>query len=162
MGQLYCYLRVTSEVEPDLQLSESEKVFVNPKTGQCAPFPRTALSRPTLYLSLIVPAYKEEKRCKCHVTCLIHACTFTITVPKMMEKTMSYLEHRQHRYPSFNYEVIIVNDGSPDGTAQEALKFVHKYGVEKVRLLDFTKNRGKGGAVRMVSPICIYVCSAVS
>lgn len=64
---------------------------------------------------------------------------------------MSYLEQRQGEDPSFSYEVIVVNDGSPDGTAQEALKFVQKYGTEKVRLLDFTHNRGKGGAVRMVS-----------
>ena len=34
---------------------------------------------------------------------------------------------------------------------QEALKFVEKYGTEKVRLLEFVKNMGKGGAVRMVS-----------
>lgn len=64
---------------------------------------------------------------------------------------MAYLEHRQLRDPSFQYEVIIVNDGSPDRTAQEALKFVDKYGTDRVRLLDLAKNRGKGGAVRMVS-----------
>ena len=34
---------------------------------------------------------------------------------------------------------------------QEAMKFVTKYGADKVRLLEFVKNRGKGGAVRMVS-----------
>ena len=33
---------------------------------------------------------------------------------------------------------------------QEALKFVKKYGSEKVRVLEFVRNRGKGGAVRMV------------
>ncbi len=64
-----------------------------------------------------------------------------------------------------------MNDGSPDRTSevtmatvylslgdrvslvswQEAMKFVSQYGVDKVRLLEFVKNRGKGGAVRMVS-----------
>ena len=34
---------------------------------------------------------------------------------------------------------------------QEALKYVTKYGADKVRLLEFTKNRGKGGAIRIVS-----------
>lgn len=64
---------------------------------------------------------------------------------------MAYLEGRRQRDSSFQYEVIIVNDGSPDRTAQEALKFVQKHGTDKVRLLDLARNRGKGGAVRMVS-----------
>ena len=69
----------------------------------------------------------------------------------MMEKTMAYLEQRQQKDSSFTYEVIVVNDGSPDGTEQEALKFVHKYGTEKVRLMNFIRNRGKEAAVKMVS-----------
>ena len=76
-------------------------------------------------------------------------------VPKMMKETMSYLQQRQRRHPSFQYEVIMVNDGSPDGTAKEALKFVQEFGTERVRLLDFARNRGKGGAVRMVSVQCV-------
>ena len=31
------------------------------------------------------------------------------------------------------------------------MKFVSEYGCEKIRLLEFVRNRGKGGAVRMVS-----------
>ena len=63
---------------------------------------------------------------------------------------MDYLQGRQKDDRSFTYEVIIVNDGSPDGTAEQALKYVRKFGTDKVRLLDLAKNRGKGGAVRMV------------
>ncbi len=63
---------------------------------------------------------------------------------------MSYLEMRQTRDTSFKYEVIIVNDGSPDKTAEVAMQLVERYGTEKVRLLDLAKNRGKGGAVRLV------------
>lgn len=62
---------------------------------------------------------------------------------------MEYLENRKRNKPSFTYEVIIVNDGSTDRTSEEALKFVEKYGTDRVRLLEFTKNRGKGGAIRM-------------
>lgn len=36
-----------------------------------------------------------------------------------------------------------------------------KFGVDKVRLLDFTHNRGKGGAVRMVSVILKNLSKAV-
>ena len=30
------------------------------------------------------------------------------------------------------------------------MKYVKKYGTDKIRVLEFVKNRGKGGAVRMV------------
>ena len=73
------------------------------------------------------------------------------TVPVMMDEAMPYLEERSKDNPNFIYEVIIVNDGSKDRTSAAALKYVERYGVDKVRLLEFVKNRGKGGAVRMVS-----------
>jgi len=75
---------------------------------------------------------------------------FTDLVPKMMQETMGYLQGRQTADQAFTYEVIIVNDGSPDATAKQALEYVQKFGSDKVRLLDLVKNRGKGGAVRMV------------
>ena len=118
----------------------------------------------------------------------------SFSVPKMMSATMEYLEKRkvgrpmprplprpprrphsacvspQSKDESFTYEVIIVNDGSSDGTSevidvggggrqregpqliapQEALKLVSQYGTATVRLLELEKNRGKGGAVRLV------------
>ena len=71
-------------------------------------------------------------------------------VPVMMDEAMPYLEGRRESDPSFTYEVIIVNDGSKDDTSDVVLKYVRQYGVNKVRLLEFVKNRGKGGAIRMV------------
>lgn len=68
----------------------------------------------------------------------------------MMAEAMPFLEERAKSDPTFTYEVIIVNDGSRDRTSDVALKYVQHYGVDKVRLLEFVKNRGKGGAVRMV------------
>ncbi len=64
INQLYMYLRLSTMVEPDLELSPSERVFVDPMTGGSIPFPRASSSPPSLYISLVVPAYKEEKRCK--------------------------------------------------------------------------------------------------
>lgn len=69
--QLYVYLRLTTVVEPDLQLAKSEQVFVDPHTGGSTPFPRTAHSPPSLYLSLVVPAYKEQNRCKVECACAV-------------------------------------------------------------------------------------------
>lgn len=73
------------------------------------------------------------------------------TVPVMMDEAMPYLEGRRKSDPNFTYEVIVVNDGSKDGTSDVVLKYVRQYGVDKVRLLQFVRNRGKGGAIRMVS-----------
>ena len=41
------------------------------------------------------------------------------------------------------------------------MKFVSQYGADKVRLLEFERNRGKGGAVRMVRR-CYIIFSASS
>ena len=43
--------------------------------------------------------------------------------------------------------------------SQTALLYSEKYGVDKVRVLTLAKNRGKGGAVRMVGSmmcLCAY------
>lgn len=44
-------------------MAESEKVFFDPNTGTKTPFPQTASTAPSLYMSLVVPAYKEQDRC---------------------------------------------------------------------------------------------------
>jgi len=53
--------------------------------------------------------------------------------------------------PGSTYEVIVVDDGSKDATTQVALKYALQYGCDKVRVLTLVQNRGKGGAVRLVS-----------
>lgn len=128
---LYIFLWLTTERKPNVGRAESEKFYLDPATSEKHLFP-SVNDDPTVYMSLVVPAYKEEER-----------------LPKMMDETMEYLEKRQKQQPSFTYEVIIVNDGSTDRTSEEALKYVTKYGADKVRLLEFTKNRGKGGAIRI-------------
>lgn len=75
---------------------------------------------------------------------------YLLTVPVMMDECMEYLEKRAKTDSSFTYEVIIVDDGSKDKTSQVGLGYGKKYGTDKVRVLTLAKNRGKGGAVRMV------------
>jgi len=89
-------------------------------------------STPTVYLSLIVPAYNEEDR-----------------LPEMMGETIRYLQKRSTLNSSFTWELILVDDGSRDKTAKIAKEFAQKMGVsQNVRVLTGRPNRGKGYTVR--------------
>jgi dolichyl-phosphate beta-glucosyltransferase len=70
-----------------------------------------------LELSVVIPAYNEEDRLKKHLPGI-----------------KSYLAGK-------SFEIIVVNDGSQDGTARVAQEL-------DVRLIDLQPNRGKGGAVK--------------
>lgn len=65
----------------------------------------------------------------------------------------------------FTYEVIVVDDGSPapDRTTDVALSYSRRYGSDRVRVLTGARNRGKGGAIRVVRSIThihiLYICS---
>lgn len=75
-------------------------------------------------LSVVIPAYKEEKRLKKHLPVFL-------SFPGKV---------------NFPVEVIFVDDGSPDSTAQiikEAIK-----GKENFHLIRLSQNRGKGGAIK--------------
>lgn len=69
----------------------------------------------------------------------------------MLDEALEYLEKRSQIDATFQYEMIIVSDGSKDSTVEVALQYAKKYSADKVRVLNLVKNRGKGGAVRLVS-----------
>ncbi|CAG9540292.1 unnamed protein product [Cercopithifilaria johnstoni] len=87
-------------------------------------------TKPDLYLSIIIPAMNEQKR-----------------LPIMLNECLPYLENRQSKDDSFTYEIVVVDDGSTDGTADTAYQYAEKY-ERKIRVLKLGKNLGKGGAVR--------------
>ncbi|HZR67407.1 MAG TPA: dolichyl-phosphate beta-glucosyltransferase [Terriglobales bacterium] len=78
----------------------------------------------TLDLSIIIPAYNEEKR-----------------LPKTIASIRTYLSLR--RYPS---EVLVVDDGSSDNTAKIVQEARNSF--PQLRLLSNGRNRGKGFSVR--------------
>jgi dolichyl-phosphate beta-glucosyltransferase len=129
---LISFLRLISSPIPNIIRYESENYFLNPKTNEKLLFPSLLTDEPSLYLSVIVPAFNEEER-----------------LPKMLSEAIDYLENRCLNNKSFSYEIIIVDDGSDDNTTQVALNYVQKYGINKIRVLTLEKNRGKGGAVRL-------------
>ena len=69
----------------------------------------------------------------------------------MMAETIEFLEEQCTKDKSFKYEIIIVSDGSRDNTVAVAQTYVDKWGSDKIRVLNLEENRGKGGAVRLVS-----------
>lgn len=77
-----------------------------------------------MYLSVIIPAYNEEKR-----------------LPKTLEEINKYLSRQ-----SYDYEIIVVNDGSRDNTA-EIIRGLTPV-IKNLRLIDNKKNKGKGFVVR--------------
>jgi dolichyl-phosphate beta-glucosyltransferase len=74
--------------------------------------------------SIILPAFNEGAR-----------------IAPTLDKIMAYVEHN-----GWNAEVIVVNDGSTDDTAQIVRAFEAKYA--RLRLLENPGNRGKGYSVR--------------
>ena len=93
---------------------------------------------PSLYnpatksISLIIPAYNEEER-----------------LGSTLDEILSYLMTRRNRIgPHFTYEVVVVDDGSRDGTLRVASGYVKKHGFDAVRVLKSVSNRGKGHAVK--------------
>lgn len=75
------------------------------------------------YLSIIIPAYNEAKRLPLTL----------IDIDKHLKKA------------DFSYEIIVVNDGSKDATAEIVERFSHL--IENLRLIN-QENTGKGGAVK--------------
>ncbi|OGY99243.1 MAG: hypothetical protein A2945_04705 [Candidatus Liptonbacteria bacterium RIFCSPLOWO2_01_FULL_52_25] len=76
------------------------------------------------YLSVIIPAYNESKR---------------------IPLTLIDIDKRLSR-EAYSYEILVVNDGSKDNTA-EVVRGMEKM-VRNLKLVDNAENKGKGGVVR--------------
>ena len=78
-------------------------------------------------LTVVIPAYNETER-----------------MPAMIESTLAHLATKPRR----SYEILIVDDGSSDGTTKKALALAKQYPKSDIRVATLEKNLGKGGAVR--------------
>lgn len=77
-----------------------------------------------MYLSIIIPAYNEEKR-----------------LGRTLESVGEYLVSK-----NWESEVIVVSDGSQDKTVEMARSFADK--IKNLRVIENKENRGKGYVVR--------------
>ncbi len=75
-------------------------------------------------LSIIIPAYNEARR-----------------LPLFLQQAIAYLDRH-----SRSYEILVVDDGSTDGTAHAVEDTAQR--CSNVRLIQLTCNMGKGAAVR--------------
>lgn len=80
------------------------------------------MSKP--YLSVIIPAYNEAKR---------------------ISKTLVDIDQKLSK-ETFDYEIIVVCDGSTDNTAEVVRGFLGA--IKNLRLIDNKGNHGKGAVVR--------------
>ncbi|SCU80944.1 LAME_0B05094g1_1 [Lachancea meyersii CBS 8951] len=81
-------------------------------------------------LSVVVPSYNEIGR-----------------ILVMLKDAIEYLQEKMAN----KWEILIVDDGSKDGTSEYCLDLAHttfKLQPGQLRVIELTKNRGKGGAVR--------------
>jgi len=151
------FLFATSQTYAKIVRFDEENSYRNPKSNEIFPFP-SINDVSSVFLSIIVPAYNEEKRCKTflfkRIANLTTSTYLVFTVPAMLDECLEYLEQNLTKNAQHTYEVLIVDDGSTDKTTEVALKYTSKHGCDKVRVLTLVKNRGKGGAVRLVS--CVF------
>lgn len=80
-------------------------------------------------LSIIIPAYNEEKR-----------------IGPTLERIYSYFASEQVGFRLDNVELIVVDDGSTDGTADLIRNYARR--IPSLRLVSNGENRGKGYSVR--------------
>lgn len=80
-----------------------------------------------MFLSVVIPAFNEEVR-----------------LPATLATTADYFHAR---YPG-DFEILVVDDGSTDGTARVVAEYASHHPEIACRRLEYGCNRGKGYAVR--------------
>lgn len=80
---------------------------------------------PNKFLSVIIPLYNEANRVA------------------NLHRIYKYLNTKK-----FNWEIILVNDGSADNTQKEVKKMLKSYAFKNTKLITYSQNKGKGFAIK--------------
>lgn len=120
-------------LDPALENFVAKRIDVTKKGNYLAvdQYADGTVKEPTdIILSVVIPAYNEEKR-----------------ISIMLDEAIGFLEGWSANTKK-KYEVIVVDDGSKDKTADVAMQYFKKY-PKTLRYLKLIKNQGKGGAVKL-------------
>lgn len=95
---------------------------------------RNLYSNATYDLTIVIPAYNEEKR-----------------IPFMVNDALDYFQELQET-EKISVEIIVVDDGSRDGTVKTCYDYMKPYNGElDFKILKLCENSGKGLAVKTVT-----------
>lgn len=134
LAAVYLVIIFFSHTPRDSTVSELSYI-TNDGSKKSYPLPARISSHDTdlapidnIELSVVIPCYNEVQR-----------------LEKMLDECVEHLESTLKG----RYEIVIVDDGSKDGTAQFALETAAKLKMEPhvMRVVQLSANRGKGGAV---------------
>ena len=126
---IYLLIYLLSHTPRDPFPEELEYITIDDKDGSTRHKLPTSVDD-NIELSVIVPSYNETSR-----------------ILVMLKEAIEYLQKNLRD----KWEIIIVDDGSTDGTTEYCLKLSREQFHLKpgqLRVIKFTQNRGKGGAVR--------------
>ncbi|GAA5838866.1 hypothetical protein JCM11251_003723 [Rhodosporidiobolus azoricus] len=151
---VYTLLVLFTPSDPTPSSSESNYLTPNSTSPLPLPAPFTLSSPPpppTVELSVVVPAYNESSRLG---VMLKPALTFLETRPLSSLPSSRPLPSGVEKG---SYEILIVDDGSKDGTVETALELARecertypggKLKRGEVKVCRLVRNRGKGGATK--------------
>ncbi|KZT07174.1 glycosyltransferase family 2 protein [Laetiporus sulphureus 93-53] len=124
-----CYVALVL-LSPALRTARASEKTYRSAQSPSSPQPLGSISDPaSVDLTVVVPAYNETAR-----------------MPGMLEAAIAHLASPAMQ--TRTYELVIVDDGSTDETAELALKHAAAHPEVEIRVVKLEKNAGKGGAVR--------------
>jgi dolichyl-phosphate beta-glucosyltransferase len=133
--QIYSTIYIFSHTPRPADRSELTYITTLPHNKGIDPNPKPLPARNSpnatddIKLSVVIPCYNETQRLKI-----------------MLEEAIAYLRKTYKE----SWEIVIVDDGSKDGTSEYALNLANtefKLLPDQLRVVKLVKNRGKGGAV---------------